>query len=156
MFQTVEVVFTAYAVPALIVPAVWLTLRVIKREEGSWAGRLAWMEGLYGGIAAFWLLAGAGVLLGLPVERGGQLPRILAWAAYSALNIVFAWLLVRFTSGYGLVADEDQRDRLFSRLLLIVIAHPVATACAFAWLYRMMNLPYRLSVPGLGPVQEGI
>jgi hypothetical protein len=160
LFRTVEVLFTAYAVPALIVPLVWLFARIARSPSGRpqrpWVDLLSRGESVYAALAAFCILAGTGALLGLPVERGGTFTRTFAWCAYSAVNIAFAWLLVRFTAGYGEIQEEDQRDRLFSRLLLIVVAQPIVTAFAFALLYRVMGLSYSLAVPGLGAVQEGI
>jgi hypothetical protein len=158
LFRTVEVVFTAYAVPALIVPGVWLAVRLLRARHPArpWEDILSRIESVYGALAAFWVVAGAGALLGIPVERGGTVSRVLAWGAYCALNVAFAWLLVRFTAGYSYVREEDERDRLFSKLLLIVVAQPVATACAFALLYRVMGLSYLLAIPGLPAVQEGI
>jgi hypothetical protein len=155
LFRTVEVLFTAYAVPALLVPIVWLVLR-LGRGRGEWKDRLSRIESFYLGLALLWLLLGGGVFLGLPVERGGGLARVLAWGLYSAFNIAFAWLLVRFTTGYAEIREEEVRDRLFSRLLLIVVAQPVVTAFAFACLFRVMGLSYSLDGPGLGAVQEGI
>jgi len=158
-FRSVEVAFTAYAVPALIVPLFWLFGRrlVVGSEPGrSWEGILAANESLYGRLAAVWIAAGVAVLAGVRVDRGGEAARVAAWLLYLALNVVFARLLVRFTAGYGHVKEDRDRDRLFGRLLVIVVAHPLVTAVAFFLLYRVMGLSYDLSVPGLGAVQEGI
>lgn len=159
LFRTVEVVFTAYAVPALIVPLVWLLARMFgPRSVRPWEQVLKATESFYGLLAIVWILAGSATLAGLRVELSGGFGQAAAWLLYGLLNLAFASLLVRFTAGFGHIKEEEEedRDRLFARLLWIVVAHPVATAFAFVLLYRVMGAPYALSVPGLGAVQEGI
>jgi hypothetical protein len=157
LFRATEVLFTAYAVPALLVPVVWLALRLVRglaTIDLPWSERLSRMERVYAIPAAALVAAGAGVLLGLPL--GGLPARVVAWCVYASANLAFASLLIRFTAGYGAIREEEARDRHFSRLLLIVVAQPVVTAFAFALLYRVMGLPYQLALPALGAVQEGI
>ena len=81
---------------------------------------------------------------------------IVFWIAYALLNLMLAWLLVRFTAGYGDLPEGPSRDRLFLRFLSAIVVQPMATACAFTVLYRIMGVVYHLKVPGLGAVQEGI
>jgi hypothetical protein len=159
-FQLVELLFTAYAVPALIVPFVWLARRLIRarrrRPFQESAARLSRLEAAYALLAAGWFTAWLALRLGVPIEAGGHAVGALFWSAYAALNVVLAWLLVRFTAGYGELEDGRSKDRLFLRFLSVVIAQPFATACAFAVLFRIMGVVYRMKVPGLTAVQEGI
>jgi hypothetical protein len=103
-----------------------------------------------------WLGAWLALRVGLPFEHGGRVALALSWLGYLFLNVVFASLLVRFTSGYGGLPEGDDKDRLFLRLLGAILAQPLATACAFAVLYRLMGVAYLLKVPGLPVVQEGL
>ena len=111
---------------------------------------------LYAGLATVWLLAWAAVRAGIPIERGGPAVHALFWLAYILLNLALAWLMVRFTAGYGEVPAGPVKDRLFLRFLFVVVAQPLATACAFSVLFRIMGVVYDLKVPGLTAVQEGI
>ena len=69
---------------------------------------------------------------------------------------LLALLLVRFTGEYGSLAAGDATDRLFTRLLGAVALQPIATAVAFAVLYRVSGVAWDLQVLGLPAVQEGI
>ena len=159
-FRIVEVTFTAYAVPALLVPVVWLARRLLR--GGRSARRPETANGLNRTLAAYavvlvaWLGARIVVAAGVPVERGGRAAAIVFWIAYALLNLMLAWLLVRFTAGYGDLPEGPSRDRLFLRFLSAIVVQPMATACAFTVLYRIMGVVYHLKVPGLGAVQEGI
>ncbi len=159
-FRLVEILFTAYAVPALIVPFVWLGRRILAaargRTEHESAGRLNQAVAAYGVLAAVWLMAWLAERLGLPIERGGRTAGVLCWLAFGLLNLVLASVLVRFTAGYGHVPEGQLKDRLFLRLLLAVVLQPVTIACAFSVLYRIMGVVYHMKVPGLTAVQEGI
>jgi hypothetical protein len=159
-FRLVELVFTAYAVPALLVPLVWLVQRVFRgrrpASEHETADRLNRALGAYGILLLAWLGAWAAVILGVPVERGGSISATIFWIAYGLLNLGLASMLVRFTAGYGDLTEGPSRDRLFVRFLLAIVVQPVATAFAFAVLYRIMGVVYHLRVPGLAAVQEGI
>jgi hypothetical protein len=155
-FHLVELVFTAYAVPALLVPLVWLARRLFRRGAPETANRLNRAVAAYGIVLLGWVGAWAAVALGVPVERGGRVAGAALWLGYALLNLLLASLLVRFTAGYGSLPEGSFRDRLFVRFLSAIVAQPMATACAFAVLYRIMGLVYHLKVPGLTAVQEGI
>jgi hypothetical protein len=160
LFRAVETLFTAYAVPALMVPFVWVACRFARNlaagDSQDVAGELFRLETLYALVAAVWLGGWLVVCAGVPIERGGLPLRVLAWAAYGLLNAVFAWLLVKVTADYGRVREERDRDRLFMRFLCVVVAQPFTTGCAFAVLYRIMGVAYERTVPGLPGIQEGI
>jgi hypothetical protein len=158
IFRALELVFTAYMVPALLVPLVWIGLRLRRAFRGpspETPRTLARIARSYAVLAALWLAAWLALRV-LPFEPGGRLALAVSWLAYLLLNVVFATLLVRFTSGYGSLPEGDDKDRLFLRLLGVILAQPVTTACAFAVLYRLMGVAYQLTVPGLPVVQEGI
>ena len=159
-FRLVELVFTAYAVPALLIPAVWLGRRALRSLRGPRAleseDRLTRVVALYGTLSAVWFAAWLALALGAPLERAGTAGALLLWTAYGLLNLALATLLVRFTSGYGGLPDGRPKDRLFLCLLSAVLIQPFATAGAFMVLYRVMGVLYRLRVPGLTAVQEGI
>lgn len=160
LFRLVELVFTAYAIPALLVPLVWLVRRLfagrragVNRETADGLNRAI---GAYGIVLLGWVAAWLAIRIGVPLELGGRVAGLLCWVAYAALNVLLALLLVRFTAGYGDLPEGSSRDRLFVRFLSAIVVQPMATACAFAVLYRVMGVVYRLKVPGLGAVQEGI
>jgi hypothetical protein len=158
-FRLVELMFTAYAVPALLVPLVWIARRIFTRgvaAKRDTADRLSRAIGAYGLVLLAWVVAWVALRLGAPLERGGQVAGALCWVAYGLLNVLLASLLVGFTAGYGDLPEGSSRDRLFLRFLSAIVAQPAATACAFAVLYRIMGVVYHLKVPGLGAVQEGI
>jgi hypothetical protein len=159
LFRVAELLFTAYAVPALIVPFVWVGRKAFAargrplRESGLTLNRAV---KVYGGLATVWLLAWAALRAGIPIEKGGPAVHALFWLAYILLNLALAWLMVRFPAGYGEVPAGPVKDRLFLRFLFVVVAQPMATACAFSVLFRIMGVVYDLRVPGLTAVQEGI
>ena len=159
-FRIVEIVFTAYAVPALIVPFVWLGRKLFtawgQRTSGSARKALNRMFVAYISVASVWFAVWVALRLGVPIEKGGRAAGALLWLAYGLVNLLLAWLLVRFTGGYGELPEGRTKDRLFLQLLLVVVAQPLMTACAFPVLYRIMGVVYHLSVPGLTAVQEGI
>ena len=159
-FRLVELVFTAYAVPALLVPLVWLGRRLARaagaHRADDLAERLNRAVAAYAAVAAAWLAAWLALALGVPIENWGKAAAFLFWIAYGLLNLVLASLLVRFTAGYGDLPEGRFKDRLFLRFLSAVLAQPLATAGAFAVLYRIMGVVYHLKVPGLAAVQEGI
>jgi hypothetical protein len=158
-FHLVELVFTAYAVPALLVPFVWIVRRM-RRPPASrlpeTSARLRRALTLYGALSAVWLGVWFALAVGLPIERGGRPAGALLWLAYGLLNLALAALLVRFTAGYGGLPEGKVKDRLFLYLVSAVVAQPIATACAFAVLYRVLGVVYHLTVPSLPAVQEGI
>jgi hypothetical protein len=158
-FRLVELVFTAYAVPALIIPFVWAARRVLSRPGSrlpETTARLRRAVTLYGALSAVWLGIWCLLAVGVPIEGGGRTAGALLWLAYALLNIALATLLVRFTASYGGLPEGRIKDRLFLYFLSAVVAQPIATACAFAVLYRVLGVVYHLSVPSLPAVQEGI
>ncbi len=159
-FRVVELVFTAYAVPALIVPFVWLGRRIFRAGRATSSReseqRLNRALAVYGLSSVLWLACWLALSAGIPIERGGKAAGALLWAAYGLLNFGLASLLVRFTAGYGELPEGISKDRLFLRFLTAVLAQPFATAFAFAVLYRIMGVVYHMKVPGLTAVQEGI
>jgi hypothetical protein len=159
-FRLVELIFTAYAVPALLVPLVWLVRRLFRvrrpATDRETADGLSRALSAYGVLLLAWLGAWVALALGVPIERGGRVVGAIFWIAYALLNFELASMLVRFTAGYGDLPEGPSRDRLFLRFLSAIVIQPAATACAFAVLYRMMGVAYHLWVPGLTAVQEGI
>jgi hypothetical protein len=157
-FRVVEALFTAYAIPGLLVPIVWVVGRFFARRRSAPedAATLVRLEISYLAVAVAWLVAWAALRAGIPLERGGATAAVLSWSAYAALNLAFARLLIGFTSAYGGVPEGPAKDRLFLGLISMVVAQPLSTGCAFAVLYRIMGVVYHMSVPGLGPIQEGI
>jgi hypothetical protein len=157
MVRLVELVFTAYMVPALLVPLVWLASRTVRRRApGETSGSLARLEAAYAVLALAWFAAWLAVRLGVPLERGGVPAAAVSWLGYLLVNLVFAWLLVRFTSGYGGLAEGPVKDRLFLRFLALIVIQPLTTASAFTVLFRTMGVAYRLWSPELPAIQEGI
>lgn len=159
-FRLVELIFTAYAVPALLVPLVWLVRRLFRGHgvgaASETADRLNRAVAAYAIVLLAWVGAWIALVLGVPIERGGRVAGAIFWIAYGLLNFALAWLLVRFTAVYGDLPEGDLRDRLFVRLLSAILVQPLGTACAFAILFRIMGVVYHLTVPGLTAVQEGI
>ena len=155
-FRLVELTFTAYAVPALLVPVVWLARRWLPGRRRETADRLNRAIAAYAIVFFAWVGLRLVLAIGVPVERGGQAAAALFWIGYVLLNLLLASLLVRFTAGYGDLPEGSLRDRLFLRFLSAIVAQPVATACAFGVLYRIMGVVYHLKIPSLGAVQEGI
>ena len=158
-FRLVELVFTAYAIPALIVPVLWLARWVGRRSFGSRAvsrhalGRI--VDQHYALVLAWVLLWGA-MRLGLPIEKGGSLAAAICWTGYALANVLLARLLLRFTAEYGSLPPGAATDRLFVRLVGAIIVQPFMTAVAFSVLYRVTGLTWQLHVPGPPTVQEGI
>ena len=157
--RVVELVFTAYAVPALLVPAVWLARRVgraFSPERSRAARGRARVSTLYGARALGWVAVWAAAGLGVPIERAGRMGTAACWAGYGAANLALAWLLVRFTADYGSLPDGGEKDRLFLRLLGAVAAQPITTAVALSVLARVAGVAARLNVAGLAAVREGL
>ncbi len=158
-FRLVELVFTAYAIPALLVPFVWLAGWGWTRwgggrsRNGEQLGRIL---NRYSAVVVAWMVAWGMIRLGLPAEKGGVAAAVLGWLAYGTANVMFAQLLVRFTQEYGLLPPGQATDRLFARLLGAIVVQPLMTAFAFSVLYRITGVTWSLHVPGLPAVQEGI
>jgi hypothetical protein len=158
-FRGVETLFTAYAIPAFFVPFVWLGRRLLggrRSPAPEAAASLMRLQQLYAVLGVAWLGVWLALRAGIPLESAGRLAVVLSWSAYVSLNVVFACVLVRFTARYGDVPEGRAKDRLFLGLLSVVVAQPLATACAFAVLYRIMWVVYHMKVPELIAVQEGI
>jgi hypothetical protein len=160
LFRVVELIFTAYAVPALMVPFVWLAIRLLKAirpvaptETGDRLNRAVFS---YTIVSAAWIAAWITLLLGVPLEAGGKAAGVLSWVAYGVLNTALAALLVRFTASYGGLPEGGFKDRLFLRFITAIVVQPLATAGAFAVLFRIMGVVYHLKFPALAGVQEGI
>jgi hypothetical protein len=157
LFRGAELIFTAYMVPALLVPLVWIGGRILKRIGPSEsATRLGRIQNLYAMIAGICFLGWVAVRFGVPIENGGRLIGFMSWLIYIALNFTLAIMLVAFTGEYGALPEGPLKDRLFARFLSIILVQPVATAFAFAVLYRILGLVYHIKVPPLPGVQEGI
>jgi len=103
-----------------------------------------------------WLGVWGAIRLGLRLDHVGAVAIAALWLGYGAANVLLALLLVRFTGEYGSLAAGDATDRLFTRLLGAVALQPIATAVAFAVLYRVSGVAWDLQVLGLPAVQEGI
>jgi hypothetical protein len=158
-FHIVEVVFTAYAIPALIVPVLWLARWVSRSWFQSQAGSrrtLGRIVDQHSALVLAWLLLWGAMRLGVPIEKGGSLAAALCWMGYALANILLARLLLRFTAEYGSLPPGAATDRLFVRLLGAIIAQPVMTTLAFSVLYRVTGVAWQLHTPGLSAVQEGI
>ena len=72
LFRGAELIFTAYMVPALLVPLVWIGGRILKRIGPSEsATRLGRIQNLYAMIAGVCFLGWVAVRFGVPIENGG-------------------------------------------------------------------------------------
>jgi hypothetical protein len=158
-FRIVEVAFTAYMVPALLVPVIWLVGRVRRRHAAprvETSGELTRLVKVHFGFVLAWGLLWTAMILGVPLEKGGSLALVACWAVYLVANLVLAWVLVRFTAAYGSLPESATSDVLFIRLLGTLAAQPIMTALAFSVLTRIMGVVWHLQVPSLPAVQEGI
>jgi hypothetical protein len=159
LHEATDLIFTAYIVPALLVPFVWMTLRVQRALSGHTkqpAAALAGLERFYAVFVAAWFGLWLASRIGLPLERAGRPLLLLSWIGFAGLNLVFAALMIRFTSDYGDVPDGREKDLLFLRFLGLVMLQPVTTACAFVVLYQAMGVAYRLYMPALPILPLGI
>jgi hypothetical protein len=158
-FRIVEVTFTAYVVPALLVPIIlligWIRrTRAAPRQEAS--RELTRLVRAHFALLLVWALIWIAMILGVPLEKGGSVTLVACWMTYVVANLVLAWILVRFTAAYGSLPQSSTSDALFARLLGTMVAQPVMTALAFSVLTRVMGVGWNPSVPGLPAVQEGI
>ena len=157
--KATDVIFTAYMVPALLVPFVWTALRVgraLRSRKKHPAAALLRLERIYSVFVATWVGVWLATRIGLPLEHAGRPLLVLSWIGFAGLNVAFAVLMIRFASDYSDVPDGREKDLLFLRLLGIVVLQPVTTACAFAVLYHAMGVAYRLYVPALSIRPLGI
>lgn len=158
-FRIVEITFTSYMVPALLVPVVWVAALIIRsRRRGSAdpVRELTRQWWLLAGLFVMWLLLFLAVRAGAPLSQGGVIARVLVWIAYIATNLLMAWFLLRFTSRYGAISKGPNADRVFGRFLVIVLAQPLMTAAAFVVLENAMGVAWNGQVPELPAIQEGI
>jgi hypothetical protein len=157
--RIVEVAFTAYVVPALLVPVI-LLIGWIRRRRGAprreAARELGHLVRAHFACVLVWALIWAAMILGVPLERGGTITTAACWTAYVSANLLLAWVLVRFTAAYGSLPESSTADALFVRLLATLAAQPIMTALAFSVLARIMGLGWDPLVPSLPAVQEGI
>ena len=157
--QALETIFTAFAMPAFLVPLVWLgvKLRGHAVRTGTALVRNSTRLQVAHAISSALLVSGAILAwLGVPVERGGRPATLLVWALYGGVNILFAALVLQMTSGYGNLRDGEFKDALFLRFLAIVALQPIATAGAFSLLYRLLKLVYHETFPWLDVSPQGI
>jgi hypothetical protein len=158
-FRIVEVTFTAYAIPALLVPLIWLLARIRRRHSPpriETSRELARLVSAHFALVLLWALLWGAMILGLPLEKGGAPAAIFCWTAYAVANLLLAWVLIRFTAAYGSLPESSASDALFVRLLGTLVAQPIMTGLAFSVLTRIMGVAWHLQVPGLPAVQEGI
>ena len=158
-FRIIEIAFASYMVPALLLPAVWLTGFLLKRRIGVARPPAAEIEGqwrLLFGLFLLWFALFLAVVAGAPLNRGGVAGLALCWIVYAVTNLRLAWFMLRFTSTYALIPAGQVADRAFMRFLGIVIAQPLMTAAAFVVLNRAMGVAWNLQVPELPAIQEGI
>lgn len=158
-FRIIEITFASYMVPALLVPLVWVAAWLLKRRlrakahpeievEGQ-SRRLFWLF-------LVWLALFLAVVAGVPLHRGGSLAVALCWLVYVVTNVLIAWFLLRFTTGYGSIPAGRAADRAFLRFITIIVAQPLITAAAFAVLNNVMGVAWNAQVPELPAIQEGI
>ncbi len=157
--QLVEAIFTAYLLPALLVPLVWL-IRAIRgnradRSPGRF-GPLRRVQGAYASVAILITLLWAAAKAGLRVELGGRPITVVAWILFGTLNFLFAVLAVRMAGDYARLPDGRPKDALFLRFLAAIVAQPLVTLAAFSLLYRLLRVVYHRQFPWLNAVQEGI
>ena len=155
----VEIAFTSYVVPALLVPVILLIrwmgrTRAAPRREAS--RELTRLVRIHFAFVLVWAVAWIAMVLGVPLQKGGSATVIACWAAYVAANLVLAWVLVRFTATYGSLPESSASDALFVRLLGTLAAQPIMTALAFSVITHIMGVGWNPLVPALPAVQEGI
>ncbi len=159
-FRIVEIAFTAYMVPALLVPLAWTAGLLCRRAFPANPDATAELSGLWrilAGLFVLWLLLFLAVTVHAPLAHsGGTIGKVIVWTLYVLTNLLLAWFLLRFTSRYGSIAAGPAADRVFASLLVIVLAQPFMTAIAFAVLYRVMGVAWNGQAPDLPAIQEGI
>lgn len=160
MFQrAIELVYTAYLVPALLVPFAWLFVWLARRRGRLVSlldSELRRVELGTAALAALWLLLWAAMKAGAPVDRGGWMLLAAGVLLYLAMNAALAWLLVRFASGYGALSPGPSADRLFLGVVGLFAVQPLVTAMALGVLHRTLGLEWQASMPQFIPGQEGI
>jgi hypothetical protein len=157
--QIVEAVFTAYLLPALLVPLVWLLRAIARRSIGVFStgiSSLRLLQIVYDATAALIVLAWAAGRAGFRIEAGGRPLTVFVWFLFGSLNLCFAALAVRITGEYGRLPEGRAKDIVFLRFLGAIVVQPIATLAAFSLLYRLLRLVYHRDFPWLDAVQEGI
>lgn len=157
--RIVEVAFTAYVVPALLVPVILLIGRIRRKRAAPPQAVLRELTRLVRAhfvLVLMWAIIWIAIILGAPLEKGGSVTAAACWSAYVVANFVLALVLVRFTAAYGSLPESPASDALFVRLIGTLAAQPIMTALAFSVLARVMGVGWNPLVPGLPAVQEGI
>ncbi len=158
-FRVVEIIFTAFMVPALLVPVVWIAGLLWKRRlraEVEPAAELNRQWRIMLGLFLLWLLLFLAVVARAPLNLGGNVLIALCWALYVLTNLFLAWYLLRFTVKYGSIPAGPQADRVFINFVAVMLAQPLVTAAAFAVLNGVMGVAWKGQVPELPAIQEGI
>ena len=157
--QLIEIVFTSYLLPALLLPLIWLARAAVRRRasltQPDAPRSLRRFFSAYAAIAGFLLLTWVLSRLGVPIERGGRPLTVLVWLVFGALNLIFAGLAGSVTSNYGSLANAETKDSVFIQFLAIVLIQPLSTAAAFSVLYRLLRLVFLQVFPWLDVSQEG-
>ena len=97
-FRIIEIAFASYMVPALLLPAVWLTGFLLKRRIGVTRLPAAEIEGqwrLLFGLFLLWFVLFLAVAAGAPLNRGGVAAIAVCWIVYAVTNLLLAWFLRR-------------------------------------------------------------
>ena len=158
-FRIIEITFASYMVPALLVPLVWVSARILKFGPRSGALPVVEAEGQSRRLFQLflvWFALFLAVLAGVPLHRWGTAAVVLCWVIYVVTNLLLARFLFRFTMTYGSIPDGRAADRVFLRFIAIVAAQPLMTAAAFAVLNNVMGVAWNAQVPELPAIQEGI
>ena len=133
--KIVEITFTAFMVPTLLVPVVWIAGLLLKgrmpgSEEPATELNRHWRILLC--LFLIWLLLLLAVVARIPLNLGGSAAIVLCWVLYVSTNLLLAWYFVRFTARYGSIPAGAQADRVFLRFVSVVVTQPLMTAAAFA------------------------
>jgi uncharacterized membrane protein len=157
--RIVEITFTSFMVPTLLVPVVWVAGLLLKgrmRTDEEPAGELNRQWWILLCLFLLWLLLLLAVVARIPLNLGGSAAIVLCWALYVSTNLLLAWYFLRFTARYGSIPAGAQADRVFLRFISIVVTQPLMTAAAFAVLNVVMGLAWNERFPDLPVIQEGI
>jgi hypothetical protein len=157
-FRIVEITFAAYMVPALLVPLAWIGGWLLKRRLAGVqpAHRVEHQSRRLLCLFLLWLALFFAVLVGVPLNRGGNIAVVLCWLVYAFTNALIAWFLLSFTSAYGSIPAGRTADRVFLQFVGIVVAQPLMTAAAFSVLNNVMGVAWNAQMPALPAIQEGI
>jgi hypothetical protein len=159
LFRIIEITFTSFMVPALLVPVVWVAGRLLKRRPRDDEEPVAELNRQWRMVCALfllWLLLALAVVAHVPFRLGGGVAIALCWMLYAFTNLLLAWYFLRFTASYGSIQAGPLADRVFLRFVSVVLTQPLATAAAFAVLNVVMGVAWNGQVPALPAIQEGI